>query len=225
MDIIIKKIIRSKRKTIALQVCDDATLIIKAPLFAGNDVINEIIRKHDKWLEKKKKEILSRNLNIVEKKFVNGERFLYLGKLYPLKVIQNNDIKYPLFFNNGCFCLNGNISNRRDVFVSWYKQAAKVKFMQRAEWYAEITGYRYNKMGISNAHRQWGSCTHLGNIYFSWRLIMSPLSIIDYIIVHELVHLDEKNHSRFFWDKVRLIMPDYKDKRKWLRNYGHLLKI
>lgn len=161
----------------------------------------------------------------MEKKFVNGENFLYLGKLYPLKIIQNIDIKYPLFFNNSCFYLNDNVDNKRDVFVSWYKQAAKEKFLQRAKWYAESTGYRYNRVGISNAQRQWGSCTYLGNVYFSWRLIMSPLSIIDYVIVHELVHLGEKNHSRFFWDKVRLIMPDYKDKQKWLRKHGYLLRV
>jgi hypothetical protein len=222
----IKKIIRSKRKTIALQVCNDAALIIKAPLRVSDAAIIEIIAKHSKWLDKKKQEILSRNINYIEKKFVDGERFLYLGESYSLKVVQNGKTKNPLILNDGYFYLqDNNKKNSRDIFIAWYRQAARDKILKRAEWYANNTGYRYKKTGISNARKQWGSCTYSGNIYFPWRLVMAPVSVIDYVIVHELVHLVEKNHSKLFWDKVRLIMPDYKNKRKWLKDHGYLLTI
>jgi len=222
----IKKIIRSKRKTIALQVCNDSALIIKAPLRVSDAAIIEIVAKHSKWVEKKKQEVLSRNINNIEKKFVEGERFLYLGELYPLKIVQNSKSKIPLTLNGGYFYLqDNNINNNRDIFIAWYRLAARDKILQRAEWYAGNTGYRYKKAAISNAQKQWGSCTHSGNIYFPWRLIMAPVSVIDYVIVHELVHLVEKNHSKLFWDKVGLIMPDYKNKRKWLKEHGYLLTI
>src|SRR6056297_736701 len=106
----IKKIIRSNRRTISLQVCDDATLIIKAPLRVQNNIINRVILKHQKWLERKKKEILSREIKFIEKEFVNGEKYFYLGKLYPLKIVQNNEKEYPLILSNGNFFLQKNIS-------------------------------------------------------------------------------------------------------------------
>ena len=84
----IKKIIHSRRKSIMLQVCDDATLIVKAPLGVGNNIIEKMVLKHSKWLEKKKKEVLSRDIKFTQKKFVNGEIFFYLGQLYQLKKYQ-----------------------------------------------------------------------------------------------------------------------------------------
>jgi len=99
----IKKVIRSKRKTIALQICDDATLIVRAPFGVSKNIIRHTILKHHKWLENKKREILSRNLILTKRKFVNGELFLYMGKSYPLKMIPKNDLEEPLFLNDGYF--------------------------------------------------------------------------------------------------------------------------
>ena len=80
-------------------------------------------------------------------------------------------------------------------------------------------------MKITNALKTWGSCSHQGNLNFTWRLIMAPLNVIDYVVVHELIHLDEKNHSRIFWDKVEILIPEYKGYKEWLKKNGHLLKL
>jgi len=221
----IKKIIRSNRRTISLQICDDATLIVKAPLRVKNNIINQVILKQHKWLKKKKKEILSRDIKFIEKQFVSGENYFYLGKLYPLKIVQNNEMECPLILSNGYFYLQKNISDGKDVFLIWYKQAACQKIPARVNWYAEKTGFRFSKINISNAQKQWGSCTHLGNLNFSWRLIMAPLPVLDYVVIHELVHLVEKNHSNSFWDKVQFFMPDYKVQKNWLKKNGYLLKL
>ncbi len=221
----IKKIIRSKRKTITLEVCDDATLIVKAPLRVKDNIINQVILKHHKWLENKKKQILSRDIRFIQKKFVNGENFFYLGKLYPLKIVQNNEMACPLILSSGYFYLQENIIDRRAAFISWYKIEAYYNIYQRINWYAQKKVFYYNKVKISNAQKQWASCTHLDNLNFSWRLIMAPLSVIDYVVVHELAHLVEKNHSKSFWNKVRLFMPDYEKQRYWLKRNGYLLKL
>ncbi len=221
----IKKIIRSRRKTIALQVCNDATLIVKAPFGVRNDVIEKIVLKHHKWLEKKKKEILSRDLRFIKKEYVNEESFLFLGKYYRLKLVKVHETEDELVLQDGCFYLRGDVVNPKEVFIVWYKKAAYEKISQRVYWYAQKRGLKYNQVKISNAQKRWGSCTHLDNLNFSWRLVMAPLPVIDYVVVHELVHLIEKNHSKSFWNKVRLLMPDYKSRRNWLRKNEYLLSL
>jgi len=97
----IDKIIRSKRKTIALQITDDATLIVRAPFDVSDQIIRNVVIKHRDWIKKKRKEILSRDSKFVKKEFVNGEGFLYIGKYYKLTIVDRQD--EPLVFNNGFF--------------------------------------------------------------------------------------------------------------------------
>ena len=83
----------------------------------------------------------------------------------------------------------------------------------------------YNKIYIRDQKTRWGSCSSKGNLNFNWRLIMAPLFIMDYIVVHELAHLVHPNHSRDFWKLVKKIVPDYKEKKEWLKIYGNSLSI
>ncbi len=221
----IKKIIRSHRKTIMLQVCDDATLIVKAPIGVGNDVIEKVILKHTKWLENKKKELLSRDMRFTQKKFVSGESFFYLGYLYRLILVKPNKLIKPLVLEGDYFYLREGVKNPRGIFIAWYKRAAYEKICQRVFCYTQKRGFKYKQIKISNAQKRWASCSHLGNLNFSWRLVMAPLPVIDYVVVHELVHLIEKNHSRAFWNKVKLFMPEYKKHQNWLKKNGYLLTL
>ena len=95
----------------------------------------------------------------------------------------------------------------------------------RCTWFSLQTGYTPADICISDARKRWGSCTHKGIINFSWRLIQAPPEIVDYVVVHELVHLGQPDHSKKFWEKVRKIMPDYERRRKWLRENERLLRI
>ncbi len=102
----------------------------------------------------------------------------------------------------------------------WLKKRAKVKFQKRMDMWAARLGVRYQKMVIANAERRWGSCSVDDVIRLSWRLIMAPLPILDYVIVHELSHVKNKNHGPQFWAQVASVMPDYKNRRKHLRLIG-----
>ncbi|MDD3657095.1 MAG: SprT family zinc-dependent metalloprotease [Atribacterota bacterium] len=219
------KIIRSKRNTIALQVCEDATLLVRAPLGVGDDVIRKFILKHHKWIENKQAEILARNLSFTKKEFVNGEGFFYLGKSYCMKIVKEKNINDKLVFKDRYFYLNKKIKNPRKVFIDWYKKKAYQRISERVDWYAQRRGFQYNKVKISNAQKRWGSCSNSGNLNFTWRLIMAPMSVIDYVVVHELVHISEKNHSRSFWNKVHLLLLDYKKQREWFKKNGYLLQL
>ena len=221
----IKKIIHSCRKTIMLQVCDDATLIVKAPLGVGNNIIEKMVLKHSKWWEKKKKEVLSRDIKFTQKKFANGEIFYYLGQLYQLKIIQTEKLTNPLTLHGKYFYLRKGIANPREIFIAWYKQAALEVICQRVVCKSKKKGFKYSQIKISSAQKRWASCSQQGNLNFSWRLVMAPLQVIDYVIIHELVHLIEKNHSRTFWNKVRMLMPEYKKQQNWLKEKGYLLSL
>ncbi|RLI77359.1 M48 family peptidase [Archaeoglobales archaeon] len=219
----IEKIIRTKRETIALQITDDATLIVRAPFEVSEQTIKNVVIRHIDWIERKRKEILSRDPKFVKKEFVNGEGFLYLGKYYKLTIVDRQD--EPLVFNNGFFLSKNYLPIAREVFTNWYRKKAYEKISERVEWYAQKRGFKYNKVNITNAQKRWGSCSHKKNLNFSWRLIMAPLPVVDYVVVHELVHLEEKNHTKSFWNKVKMLMPDYEKHRDWLKKNGYLLRL
>ncbi len=223
MDIKIEKIIRTKRKTIALQITDDATLIVRAPFKASDESIMRVVSKHKNWIQQKKREIESRNPKYAPKEFVSGEGFLFLGKYYKLEI--GEDQKEPLIFDNKFHLSKRALLQVKDLFVTWYKNMAYEKISERVKGYAQKSGLKYKKVNITDAQKRWRSCGHNGNLNFSWRLIMAPLPVIDYAVVHELAHLEEKNHTRVFWNKVKILMPDYEKHKDWLKKNGYLLRL
>jgi len=106
------------------------------------------------------------------------------------------------------------------AFGCWYKGAARIIVSERVDYYARVHGFQYARLGITSARTRWGSCSATGSLNFSWRLIQAPIEIVDYVVVHELVHTVFHNHSRKFWKKVEETMPDYAERRKWLRRNG-----
>ena len=201
----------------------DAELIVRAPFNTSEKTINKVVLKYKKRLEKTQKEVQLRNLKFNKKEFVNGERFLYLGNYYNLKLADNR--KILLDFENEFFLPTKYLSYAKNIFIIWYKRRAYKTISQRVRLYAQKRGFEYNKINITNAQKRWGSCSHQGNLSFSWRLIMAPLPIIDSVVVHELVHLEMKNHSKAFWNKVISLDPEYKEHEEWLKNNGYLLRV
>jgi hypothetical protein len=202
---------------------NDAALIVRAPFHTSEEVINEVVLKYKERLEKRQKEVQLKNLKFNKKEFVNGERFLYLGNDYPLKLVDNREIL--LNFENEFFLSKKYLSHAKNIFMIWYKRRAYETISQRVRLYAQKRGFKYNKINITNAQKRWGSCSHQGNLSFAWRLIMAPLPIIDSVVVHELVHLELKNHSKIFWNKVGSLDPQYKEHKEWLKNNGYLLRL
>ncbi|MDM7202741.1 MAG: SprT family zinc-dependent metalloprotease [Thermodesulfobacteriaceae bacterium] len=223
MEIKIEKIIRTKRKTIALQITDDATLIVRAPFEVSDEVIMRVVSKHLNWIKQKIKEVKGRDPKVVSKEFVSGESFPYLGQYYRLEIV--DDQKEPLIFENKFYLAKWAKFMAREVFIDWYKKMAYEKISERVEWYTSLSGLKYNKITITNAQKRWGSCSEKGNLNFSWRLIMAPLPVIDYVVVHELAHLEIKNHSKRFWNRVKILMPDYEKHKEWLKRNGYLLRL
>ncbi|MCL0061389.1 M48 family metallopeptidase [Thermodesulfovibrionales bacterium] len=222
-DIEIEKVMRTKRKTIALHITDDATLIIKAPFGATDKTIRRVIFRHKKWIEQKKREVEARTPKFSPKKFVNDEVFLYLGEYYRLKVVDNQET--PLRFDSRFYLSKNTLSRAKEVFIEWYKGMAHEKISERVLWHSQKRGFKHNKVNITNAQRRWGSCSPNRNLNFSWRLVMAPLPVVDYVVVHELVHLTERNHAKSFWSTVKILMPAYEKHKDWLKKNDHLLRL
>lgn len=100
------------------------------------------------------------------------------------------------------------------------EQARKV-LTGKTEYYAQLLGVEYKKIRIGNQKTRWGSCSSRGTISYNWHLVLMPERILDYVVVHELCHVIEMNHSPRFWSKVETILPDYKERRTWLKKHGN----
>ncbi len=218
----IDKIIRSKRRTLSLEIEPDARLIVRAPQKTSLDYIEQIVQKKRLWIQSKQQLTREKYAERQSKKFVNGEGFLYLGHTYPLSIVNDN---VPFLFDNEFLLSKHLLSKGRKLFIDWYKKAAYRKIGDRLDRHASFSGFKYNKFGITSAQKRWGSCNYKNTLSFSWRLIMAPLRVIDYVVVHELVHTVEKNHSKRFWNRVKLLDPNYQDNRKWIKENGHRLII
>ena len=104
-----------------------------------------------------------------------------------------------------------------------YRKEARRRITERAAYFAEKMGVDYGRIAIKAAKTRWGSCSARGNLNFHWKLILMPPAILDYVVVHELAHRIEMNHSPRFWAQVERILPDYRERRKWLKEKGSLV--
>jgi predicted metal-dependent hydrolase len=220
-DIKIDKLIRSRRRTIGLQISRDAALVVRAPEWAKIDEITRVVIGHQEWINRTKEKVLSEMRRTPCRMFSEGEEFPLLGQSYKLQFTDSD--KIVLFFEDAFFLSRKFRSAAKQAFAQWYKIQASNIIPPRVQLYAAKFDLRYGRVGITNARRRWGSCSHKGNLNFSWRLVLAPIEVIDYVVAHELTHLEVKDHSRRFWKKVGSIYPGYKKQRRWLRENGRQL--
>lgn len=218
----IDRLIRSRRRTVAIEIAEDGRLIVRAPHYAGLAYLERVVRDKALWIEAGQRAARRRVLETPRPRFAAGESFLYLGGRYPLSIVP--DAAVPLVFS-GVFSLAANHTHHpRQVFIGWYRRQAHAKLGERLGHFSRLSGLAFARYRVTDAERRWGSCCR-GNLAFAWRLIMAPPDVIDYVVVHELAHTAEPNHSRRFWARVEAIFPDFRTSRQWLADYGHTLKI
>lgn len=220
------RLIRSKRRTVALIVQLDGELLVRAPLRLPAAQIKAFVESKQDWILMKQAEAqAARNTAPPPRQYIPGEKFAYLGNLYPLEIVVRT--RPALALEDGYFRLAQNAQpHAQKTFEHWYHiQAAQVLGQQTAAWASLLKpfGCEPTKIRISSARSRWGSCSSRGTLSFTWRLVMAPLPIIEYVVVHELVHLRIHNHSQEFWQMVKKFMPDYAGRRAWLKANGHSL--
>jgi len=213
---------RKRRKTISLHIKEDGKIVVYAPYRTPKWEIEKFFNEKESWIVEKRSE-KERSIKEAEKAFISGEKFLFLGELVPLE-IQDNNKEPPLKLSFGKFVLDKNhIEEARDLFIKWYKEEAKERIIGRIDYYSKRLQLFPKGVKITSAKYRWGSCSRDDRLSFSWRMIMASFSIIDYILIHELVHIKEKNHSKRFWNYLESVHPDYKKHRLWLKENGSSL--
>jgi len=216
---------RKRRKTISLHIKQDGKIVVHAPHRTPKWEIEKFIEDKQPWIVKKISE-KERLIRKAEKAFLPGEKFLYLGESYPLEIEDASHKGHPLRLSFGRFILDkDHIEEVKDLFIQWYKEEAKEKIVGRVHYYSNRLQLFPKGVRITSAKYRWGSCSRDDRLSFSWRIIMASLSTIDYILIHELVHIKEKNHSKRFWSHLEAILPDYRKQRLWLKKNGHSLRL
>lgn len=206
------KIIKSNRKTIAAKIDKNGEIVICAPYFVNNQVINQFFNENkSKILRLQNKTI--ENINLRNNFKINNTLKL-LGMDFP--VVYGNKTS----FENNTFILSDkDFSLIKNDIINLYKKLAKEIILYRTEYYKNKIRTEYNFVKIKSVKSRWGSCSSKKNLNFSWKLVMADIKIVDYVVVHELCHLKEMNHSENFWKEVEKILPDYKIRKKLLRDF------
>jgi hypothetical protein len=219
----IDQIIRTKRKSIALIVEPNGRLVVRAPMRISDADIKHLVKQKERWIREKQKRVKDKSTQSKPKVYMDREEFLYLGKSYNLKIVA--DLNPALVLSQKFYLSRRALPKAESVFTKWYREQARAVISERVKLYATRHGFKYRKIRITSARTRWGSCSSMGNLNFTWRLVMAPPEVIDYVVVHELAHLRVSNHSKEFWNQVEHIMPDYKQRLRWLKENGQKLTL
>lgn len=176
------EIIRSSRKTLAIEIRPDMRVIVRAPHRAPNGYIEQFISGRADWIAEHLRRMEQKNRQC--------------NDALPVKKLSNNDIKE--LADKACTCIPGRVAH-----------------------FAPIVGVTYGRITIRNQRTRWGSCSSRGNLNFNCLLMLTPPEVIDYVVVHELCHRKEMNHSQLFWNEVARVLPGYAEQEKWLKTHGN----
>ena len=213
-----------KRKNVTITVERDRSVVVHAPVGVPEATLRELVDGKRQWLFEKlnddqKYQILP---HAPGKELVNGESALYLGRAYRIELADSANDR--IRFSSKFLIPRSHASERKRVLREWYVERAKEKILPRVEMHAKNLGVTYEQAKITDSRFRWGSCTPGNNLNFNWRLIKAPMFTIDYVIVHELAHLIEANHTPRFWNVVSAQLPAMDRARNWLREHGQSLE-
>jgi predicted metal-dependent hydrolase len=218
---------RKRKKTISLQIGNNSEVTIYAPYYTPVKEINRFVEEKESWIDKAIRRQAALQVSPQEKSYVTGENFYYLGQLYPLEAYFEPLENAGVIFWNRRFFLNcpANAEMKKHYFISWYRKKALQYLTERVDFFGSMLNLKSGGVRISAASKRWGSCSEDNHLSFSFRLMMAPPEVVDYVVVHELMHIREKNHSSKFWDLVVEVVPDYKAHRRWLREHQHYFNL
>ncbi len=214
-------LVRSARKTISISVNENAEVVVRAPLKLSQDKIDKYIVQNEAWVQKNVNKAKLRQSQITYATFEHGSYLYYLGKKIEIVFLPLNgkaiEVEDKIVINEKY------AKSAKKIILAWYKRIAKNTIEKRIKVICAEHNINIEKVRISNANTRWGSCSGKNSISISWRLIMAPPSVLDYVIYHELAHVKHKNHSKSFWNHVYMFDKNYRMSEKWLKENGHLL--
>ena len=209
----------ARRKTLEITVDRGGELLIASPPGIAHGVLADFVRDKRFWIYSKISEKETRQQPVVGKEFVSGEGFPYLGRSYRLLLVDAQ--VEPLKLDAGRFkLLRDRAATGRGHFIRWYTEHARPWLQKRVRAWGSRMGVHPQGVEVRDLGFRWGSCGQAGGVNFHWATILLPASVVDYIIVHELAHLSEPNHTPEFWQRVGRALPEYEQRKAWLAEHG-----
>ena len=209
-----------KRRTVGITVDRDGELILHAPDDLPVEAITRIASDREIWIHSKLAAKEQLTASVREREYVSGEGFYYLGRSYRLRIVDDPDGSLLRLYRGRFELRRDQTDQGRDTFIRWYRSHAKPWIQKRLEPWIPRIGAEPSDIAIRSLGNRWGSCTPDGKLLFHWRAILLPPSIVDYLLVHELVHLQESLHTPDFWQRVERTLPDYQQHKHWLAHRG-----
>jgi predicted metal-dependent hydrolase len=189
------------------------------PAYLTDEEIIEVIKTKEYQIHKNLAQWTQLNEAKVEREYVSGQSFMYLGRNYRLRLVDEKLGEVKL--KNGYFLLSRQEKLKaKELFVEFYKTKLKEKILPIIERYKGQLGVKPQELKIMELQNRWASCTLKGNVNFHWKCAMAPIDVLNYIVVHELAHIIHPNHSSEFWNTVDKVMANYDSQIKWLRMNG-----
>ena len=213
----------SDRKTISIYVEPNGQVKILAPQGITSNKLKDILEIKSYWIYKSLAELSALNKNKTKRELVDGEGFLFLGKSYRLKIDKN--LNKPLFLGDDYFYLDEkHISKAKNLFINFYKDKGLNYIPERICFFEKKMGVSSKPIRLMELKNRWASCSEK-HLNFHWKTMLAPPTVVDYVLVHELSHLIEPKHNKAFWSIIESVMPDYTERKEWLRINGANLDI
>lgn len=212
-------IVYSHRKTIALSLNADGTLIVRAPFYMNRAVIDDVIFRHRKWIADKQQKLAAEKAAFPAFCLADGAILPYFGDRLTIRLAENSEIMR-----------SGNVlllrpQTTENELTAWLKAQLRPVLEELVERFSQQIDVRPTGLTVTSAKTRWGSCSAADRLSFSFRLAFCPVEVIEYVVVHELAHVRYKNHGRQFWQQVASILPDYGLRREFLKQNARLMDI
>ncbi len=215
----VKRSSRAKHVRLEIRVTSGLTIVV--PRSLNMEDIPALLKKKKRWILDKLAEYGKAQSVAVERNLKSGDSIPYLGRYLKVEERHNPGTAYGVKLEQNQLLVNLDSGNDRLELVLewWYRQQAERLIKKRADELCPRLGVTYSRLTVRAARTRWGSCSRKGNLNFNWKLIMTPEPVVDYVIIHELAHLKEMNHSKNFWNLVARHCPRWREHRKWLKDH------
>ena len=212
------KIIFSKRKSLGLQVSSKG-IFVRAPMRTPIKYINQLLEDRKLWIEQKTA-LIKKRQHVVVTEFLNSdEKFWLFGECLDIGVNNNLLINHKIIPSEFYFATSEKENSKFDP-KKFYTLQLERYLQNKLNTYADIVGVKYGEVKVKTLKSKWGSCSTKGQLVFNSNLAKCPEAVIEYVIIHELCHRLEMNHSKRFWNLVTEFCPDWKSIKKWFKVYG-----
>ena len=212
-------ILKQSRKTATIVISDQLEILVKVPHYMTKKQIEYLIQKHEKWIT----ESLDKKKSLREKTdWYETKQILYLGQYWPVTLVQEPNQKARAFFDGKRFVVifDGTRESAKKEMECFLRKQAKELLLPMVQEYAKLVDVTFNNISIRKQATRWGSCSSNKNLSFNVRILCAPTQMIAYVVLHEVMHLKHFNHGQMFWKEIEYIMPDYKDRMNYFKQFG-----